>query len=76
MENLLNRITSIPDLCNGKPTIRGYRLTVKSVLDYLAAGDDFESLKMAYPFLEKEDIEACLLFASKTIDNHSILENA
>jgi uncharacterized protein (DUF433 family) len=68
MENLLNRITVIEGLCNGKPTIRGMRITVKSILEYLAAGDSIADLLEAYPFLEKEDILACLLFASQTVD--------
>ncbi len=49
---MLNRITIIPGLCNGKPTIRGMRITVRSVLAHLAAGDHTEDILEAYPFLE------------------------
>ena len=59
----LNRITQIPDLCNGKSTIRGMRITVKIILEYLTAGETVENLLEAYPFLECEDISACLEYA-------------
>ena len=60
MENLLKRITINENVCNGKPTIRGYRITVRTILEYIAAGETVENLLEAYPFLEKEDIDACL----------------
>ena len=68
----MSRITIIPALGNGKPTIRGMRITVKTVLEYLAAGESVENLLKAYPLLEKEDIKECLDFASKIAD-HSFL---
>lgn len=58
--SLLNRITIIPDVCNSKPTIRGMRITVKTVLEYLAAGETIENILDAYPYLEREDIQASL----------------
>ncbi len=64
----LNRITQIPDVCNGKPTIRGMRISVKTVLEFLAAGDPAEDILLAYSFLEPEDIMACLEFATKASD--------
>ena len=68
MENsILSRITIIPDVCNGKPTIRGIRITVESILQYLSAGDTFEEVILAFPFLEKEDIQACIAFALKNL---------
>jgi uncharacterized protein (DUF433 family) len=63
MKSLLNRITVIPDLCNGKPTIRGKRLTVHTVLGHLAAGDTPEDILEMFPFLEPEDIYAVLEYA-------------
>jgi uncharacterized protein (DUF433 family) len=59
---LLNRITIKPDICNGKPTVRGMRITVETILQYLSAGDTVETIIDAYPFLEKEDIQACILY--------------
>ncbi len=70
--SLLNRITTIPDICNGKPTIRGLRITVETILEYLSAGDSTQSILEAYPFLEKEDIQASVAFALK---NLSIYKN-
>jgi len=66
----LSRITQIPDVCNGKPTIRGMRISVKTILEYLAAGDSTENILSAYSFLEPEDIKACLEFAAKATDIH------
>lgn len=65
----MDRITFNPDICNGKPTIRGMRITVKTILEFIAAGESFENILDAYPFLEKEDIKSCLEFASKITDH-------
>lgn len=68
MENsILERITIIPDVCNGKPTVRGMRITVETILQYLSAGDSFEDIINAYPFIEKLDIQACITFALKNL---------
>jgi uncharacterized protein (DUF433 family) len=62
----IDRITIIPGLCNGKPTIRGLRITVETILGFLAAGDSAAEILDEYPMLEPEDISACLAFASKS----------
>lgn len=68
MENtVLDRITIIPELCNGKPTIRGLRITVETILQFLSAGDSVETILESYPFLEKEDIQAAIAFALKNL---------
>ncbi len=54
-----------PDICNGRPVIRGMRITVETVLGYLSAGDTPEEILSQYPSLEPEDISACLAFASR-----------
>lgn len=59
MDKLLDRITIDDEVCNGRPTIWGYRLTVQTILAFLLAGSSDEELFEAYPFLEKDDIEAC-----------------
>ncbi len=64
MEAIADRITLSPDLCIGKPTIRGMRITVNTVLEHLSAGDTAETILEHYPFLEQADIEACLKFAA------------
>ena len=66
---VLERITINPDVCNGKPTVRGMRITVESILQYLSAGDSVDSILEAYPFLEKKDIQACIAFALKNLSS-------
>lgn len=70
MENYLNKITINPDVCNGKPTIRGMRISVKTILEYLAAGESIENILKAYPILEREDISAALQYASAILDKN------
>ena len=69
---LLERITINPKIFGGKPIIRGRRLAVEHVLGMLAAGDTPESLLAAYPWLEREDIQACLLYARRVIGEECI----
>ena len=73
MEYISNRITLSETLCGGKPTIRGMRITVQTILDYLNAGDSPEEILSQYPSLEKEDINACLLFASNLMSKNYII---
>jgi len=61
------RITLDPDICNGRPTIRGTRIAVQTVLDFLGAGDSPEDVLCEYPSLEIEDIRACLLAAASVM---------
>lgn len=70
MEFIADRIIIDPGLCNGKPTIRGKRTTVQTVLEFLSAGDSKEDILEADPSLEPEDIDSCLKFASKLMENH------
>ncbi len=65
MTTLLDRITINPDVMQGKPTIRNMRFSVTQLLELLAAGMTTEELLADYPFLESEDIQACLLYAAK-----------
>ena len=62
---LLRRITSNPDIFGGKPIIRNRRMAVEHVLGMLAAGDTFETLLEDYPWLERDDIRACLAYARR-----------
>lgn len=55
-----NRITIDPEVCNGKPTIRGMRITVQTILGFLDSGESREEILRQFPSLEEEDIEACL----------------
>lgn len=65
MENLLERISINPDICHGKPTIRNKRYPVELILDLLSAGMTEKEILSDYQALEKEDILACLAYASK-----------
>ena len=67
MSNQIDRITINPDVCNGKPVVRGLRITVESILDYLSAGETAEEILRQHPMLEPEDISACLAFASRVM---------
>ena len=66
---LNDRITIDPAICNGKPTIRGKRITVQTVLEFLSAGDTTEEILEQYPSLEPEDIQACLTLAARLMDH-------
>ena len=65
MENYLNRITINPGQLDGKPCIRGMRISVQSILEFLGAGNSSEEILVQYPLLTKEDIKACLQYAAK-----------
>lgn len=72
MENLMNRITIDPEICHGKPTIRGLRYPVENMLELMASGMTTEELLSDYPDLVKEDFLACLEYASKLAHVKSI----
>ncbi|MEP7011613.1 MAG: DUF433 domain-containing protein [Acidobacteriota bacterium] len=72
MVNLLDRITTNPEQCGGRPCIRGLRIRVSDVLELLAAGESAEEILVEYPYLEAADLGACLQFAARRID-HPIL---
>lgn len=69
---LLKRITVNPQIFAGKPIIRGRRLAVEHVLGMLAAGDTAEDILKAYPWLDREDIQACLVYARRIAANERI----
>ena len=68
---LLNRISVRVDIFGGKPIIRDMRIAVEHVLGKLAAGDTVETILSEYPFLEPEDIQACLLFAHRSMSGET-----
>ena len=63
--NLDVRISTNPKVCHGQPVIKGTRIMVWLILDYLANGDSAEEILTAYPEINFEDIQACLSFAAK-----------
>ncbi len=68
------RIAIDPDICNGRPVIRGTRISVQTVLEFLGAGDSIEQLLDAYPGLSREDILAALRYSSRLVGNHYRIE--
>lgn len=63
--NLMDRITIAPEICHGKPVIRGLRYPVETILDLLSAGMTSEEILADYEDLEKEDILAVLNYAAR-----------
>lgn len=71
-DQLLKRITFNPRIFGGKPIVRGRRLAVEHVLGMLAAGDSTETILRGYPWLDGDDIRACLLFARRLVGNERV----
>ena len=65
MDNYLDRITINPSQLDGKPCIRGMRISVQTILEFLSAGNTAEEILNQYPVLTKEDVQACLQYAAK-----------
>ncbi len=66
---LFDRITSIPTILNGQPTIRGMRLTVRRVIEALSLWPNWDDLCREYPELEPEDIRQALAYAARNLDD-------
>ncbi|MCX2476041.1 DUF433 domain-containing protein [Pedobacter sp. MC2016-05] len=71
---LLERITFIPGLMGGKPTIRGNRFTVIDIIELLSSGMTHEQILEEHPILEVDDIKAALLFSAKQLRDEYICE--
>ena len=72
MDDLASRITVNPEQCGGRPCIRGMRVRVTDVLDLFAAGLSAEQILEELPYLEPDDLRACLRYAAREID-HPVL---
>jgi uncharacterized protein (DUF433 family) len=70
----MDRIEWLSDVCNGKPVIKGTRITVQTVLSHLSAGDSTEDVLEAFPSLSREDVLACLAYAARVGEIHSSIE--
>ncbi len=70
METIFNRITIDNNVLDGKPCIRGKRISVQTVLEFLSAGTERDEILHQYPSLEEEDIDACLQYAAKVSGLH------
>ena len=71
-KRLLERITINPKIFGGKPIIRGRRLAVEHVLGMLASGDTPQTILEGYPWLEPEDIRACLMYAHRVVGHERV----
>lgn len=63
-----------PEVCNGRPVLRGTRIAVQSVLEMLAAGDSVEDVLVAFPSLRREQVLACVDHAARLMGNQYSLE--
>jgi len=64
-EELLKRISIDPNVCGGKPCIRGHRIWVSLILDLLASGMSIDDVLAEYPHLTVDDVRACIAFGSE-----------
>jgi uncharacterized protein (DUF433 family) len=69
---LLQRITVNPTIFGGKPIIRGRRLAVEHVLGMLGAGDSIDTILEGYPWLQREDIQACIVYARRLVGHERV----
>jgi uncharacterized protein (DUF433 family) len=69
---LLQRITVPPEIFGGKPIVRGRRLAVEHILGMLAAGDTPQTILSGYPWLEPDDIQACLVYARRIVGRERV----
>lgn len=69
---LLKRITFNPEIFGGKPIIRGRRLAVEHVLQMLEAGDSIDDILRGYPWLEREDVLACIAYARRLVGHERV----
>ncbi|MCY7345996.1 MAG: DUF433 domain-containing protein [Pyrinomonadaceae bacterium] len=75
MEFVSNRITIDENVCGGKPIIRGKRITVQTILEFLTAGESAEEILNQYPSLERADITACLEFAANLMNRNFVIKS-
>ncbi len=71
-DDILKRITFNPEIFGGKPIIRGMRIAVEHILGMLAAGSTVEDILEGYPYLVREDLQACLLYAHRMVAHERI----
>ncbi len=74
MEYIFDRITLDEKICNGKPTIRGKRITVQTILEFLSSGESHEEILRQYPSLEPEDITSCLKFVTELMNKNYVIK--
>ncbi len=68
MDSGEGRIEIQPDICNGRPVIRGTRISVHTILEFLGMGESVDAILAAYPRLTRDDILAALRYSSRLLD--------
>ncbi len=71
-QKLLERILIDPRIFGGKPIIRGRRIAVEHVLGMMAAGDSVETILEGYPWMEPDDIRACIAYAHRLVEHERV----
>ena len=67
---VVRKVIVHPDICNGQPTIEGTRIAVRTVLEFLSAGDSIEDVLADYPTLTRDDVLACLAYSARLMKHH------
>jgi uncharacterized protein (DUF433 family) len=70
--NIFDRIEINPEVCNGKPVIKGTRIPISVILDQIAEGESWEKILVGYPELKREDLQAVLFYAKESIDHTEV----
>ncbi|OGV83635.1 MAG: hypothetical protein A3K19_07770 [Lentisphaerae bacterium RIFOXYB12_FULL_65_16] len=63
-----------PEICNGKPVLRGKHITAQAILEFLSAGETHAEILRQYPSLEPEDIQTCLVYATRLMGHHTLVK--
>ena len=72
---LYKNIVSNPDICNGRPVIKGTRITVKSVMSFVKAGDKERKVLKGYPRINSDDLRVCKEFTSLFFEKPSLIKS-
>lgn len=67
---MTERIVIDPHICNGRPVVKGTRITVQTIMEFLAAGDSVDDVLEGYPALTREDVQACMNWVARLMANH------
>ena len=70
---MFERISVDPEICSGKPCIRGTRIMVKNILGMISGGYDFAGIQKAYPELTEDDIREAIEYAAFVIDDEKVV---
>jgi uncharacterized protein (DUF433 family) len=71
----MDRITIDSNICNGKPVVKGTRITVQSIFEFLQAGNTLDEILLEYPALSLADINSCYEFAARMASNSFHIES-